>query len=222
VSVLLAMDTALREAIVAIGTPDGKWLGEDRWSAGYRHGEELLPRLRTLLTVAGVELVDVSAVIVGTGPGAFTGLRVGIATAKALASGLGVPIVGVSTAEALLTAATRDGDGPADALLLPAGPSDRVLVRNGTAALLPAGADLPPDLGPGLVAVDLLDRAPDAALARGERAVAGLATALVALGAARFARGAVDDLARLVPEYVTLPRGVAQVTGEVEWSHGLR
>ena len=43
-----------------------------------------------------------AAIVVGTGPGAFTGLRVGIATAKGMAHALGVPIVGVSTADALL------------------------------------------------------------------------------------------------------------------------
>ena len=154
-------------------------------------------------------------IVVGTGPGAFTGLRVGIATAKGIAHGLGLPIIGVSTAEALLA-----GSPSGSVLLLPAGPSDRLLVRNGgPASLVPAGTE--PDLEPGesIVAVDLADRAAADALARGETARAGLAAALLSIGAERLATGAVDDLARLVPEYVTLPRGVKSETGEVEWSH---
>jgi tRNA threonylcarbamoyladenosine biosynthesis protein TsaB len=217
VSVVLALDTALRRAVVALAAPDGRLLASNAWEAGYRHGEELLPRLRALLERQGVAMADVDGIVVGTGPGAFTGLRVGIATAKALAHGLGRPIVGVSTAAALLDAAGGTG-----AMLLPAGPSDRVLVADGVAELLPAGTDVPASLAIDLVAVDLPDRAPPEALARGERALAGLAASLVRLGAERLARGDSDDLARLVPEYVTLPRGVTRAVGEVAWSRGLR
>ena len=100
------------------------------------------------------------------------------------------------------------------------GPSDRLVATSGgPARLLPAGTE--PDIAPGetLVAVDLPGRAPDDALARGEAARADLGASLVALGAARLATGDVDDLARLVPEYVTLPRGVTTEGGEVAWSH---
>ena len=217
-TLVLAIDTALTRAIVALGRSEGTLVESTTWVAGHRHGEELLPRLEALLTATRVALRDVGGVIVGTGPGAFTGLRVGIATAKALAHGLGCPIVGVSTAEALLAA----GRGAGRALLLPAGPSDRVLVRDGVAALLPKGLDLPSGVEVDLVAVDLAGRATDESLARGELAVAGFASALVRIGAERLARGDVDDLARLVPEYVTLPRGVTRSSGEVEWSRGPR
>ena len=70
-------------------------------------------------------------------------------------------------------------------LLLPAGPSDRLVVRDGTpAALLPAG--LEPEIGPGetLVAIDLPDRAPADALERGEVARASLGASMVRLAAA--------------------------------------
>jgi tRNA threonylcarbamoyl adenosine modification protein YeaZ len=208
--------------VVALGDRDGLLVADDGWVAGYRHGEELLPRLTALLQHSGVTLNDVDAIIVGTGPGAFTGLRVGLATAKALAHGLGRPIVGVSTAAALRSAAAATGGAPG-AVLLPAGPSDRVLVVEGSAAvLLPAGSDPPPDVDDGLIAVDLESRAPAAASALGERAAAGLSAALLRIGAERLGRGDVDDLARLVPEYVTLPRGVQRESGEVAWSHGRR
>jgi tRNA threonylcarbamoyl adenosine modification protein YeaZ len=207
---------------VALGRVEGTVIDEDAWLAGHRHGEELLPRLSGLLARNGLAIGDVEAIIIGTGPGAFTGLRVGIATAKALAHGLGVPIVGISTGAALLAA----DDGPAGSgergLLLPAGPSDRVLVFAGEARLLPAGTE--PDEVPAerLVAVDLVGRADAAALERGERAIAALGASLIRLGADRLARGDVDDLGQLVPDYVTLPRGVTRERGEVAWSHGPR
>ncbi len=94
-------------------------------------------------------------------------------------------------------------------LVQPAGSSDRVLTRPGVPPrILPGGE--PPDLGPGerLVAVDLDGREPAAAVELGAAAQAGLATALLAAGAERLRERGGDDLARLVPEYVTLPRGV--------------
>ena len=59
-------------------------------------------------------------------------------------------------------------------------------------------------------------------MALGEQALAGLAGTLVELGARRLAAGAADDPSRLVPEYVSLPRGVRATGGEIEWSHGPR
>ena len=73
-----------------------------------------------------------------------------------------------------------------------------------------------------LVAVDLDGRAPVEATARGDGARDGLANALMRLGTQRYAAGDEDDLARLVPDYVTLPRGVRAATGEVAWSRDLR
>lgn len=220
---LLAIDTATSIAVVALGDRTGRLIAEEPWVAGYRHGEELLPRIRRLLESSSVAMTDLTAIVVGTGPGAFTGLRVGIATAKGLAHALDRPIVGVSSGEALIGAAGGDTEPAGVALLLPAGPSDRVIVRSGhDARLLPGGTE--PELAAGeiLVAVDLADRAPGDASARGDRARAGLGAALVRIGAGRIAAGERDDLARLVPEYVTLPRGVRASTGEVAWSRDHR
>ena len=218
---LLAIDTSGTRALVALGSPDGALIDERRWQAGYRHGEELLTRTDELLVSNRVALAQLGGIVVGTGPGAFTGMRVGIATAKALAYGLDIPIAGVATSEALLAAARAVAGAPesrAAALLLPAGPSDRVLVLGGVASLLRGGEEPELDSAALLVAVDLPDRAPAEALALGARAEHGLSAALLRLGAARLASGG-DDVARLVPEYVTLPRGIASVKGEVRWSH---
>jgi tRNA threonylcarbamoyl adenosine modification protein YeaZ len=220
---ILAIDTSGTHAVVALGEADGTLLAERRWVAGYRHGEELLTQIDGMLTAAGVAPAGLSGIVVGTGPGAFTGLRVGLATAKGLAHGLGIPIAGVATSEALLEAAMPPSGRLAAkaALLLPAGPSDRVVVFEGKASLLRGGEE--PDLEPGaiLVAVDLLDRAPAEAQLLGGRATDLLPAALLMLGVARLAAGG-DDVARLVPEYVTLPRGVPIAKGEVRWSHDHR
>ena len=217
---LLAIDTSGTNALVALGTDEGAIIDERRWQAGYRHGEELLAHVDEMLAAAGLTVAGLSGIVVGTGPGAFTGLRVGLATAKALARGLNVPIAGVATSQALL-AGTPVGAGEEAVLLLPAGPSDRVLVAGGVAVLVKGGDE--PDLPAGavVVAVDLSARAPQDAIARGLAAEAGLPAALLRLGAPRIAAGG-DDVARLVPEYVTLPRGVAAVKGEVRWSHDQR
>ena len=220
---LLAIDTATTRVVVATGTLDGQADGITTWAAGHRHGETLLPTIGRFLGEQNIRRSRLTGIVVGTGPGAFTGLRVGIATAKGLAHGLGLPIVGVSTAEALLAAAADGGATASPVLLLPAGPSDRILVRpGGRPELLPGGTE--PDLAATevLVAIDLDGRAPSDALERGERARAGFGQALIRIGAERLRTEAVDDLAELVPEYVTLPRGVTGQTGEVAWSHDRR
>ncbi len=143
------MDTATTRAVVALGNPAGRLLAEDRWVAGYRHGEELLARIERLLAAAGVPPAELGGLVVGTGPGAFTGLRVGLATVKALGHALGLPVAGVVDLER--PAARRGGrrrGGPALLLLQPAGPSDRVQSRNGEPSrILAGGAE--PDLRPG-------------------------------------------------------------------------
>jgi len=217
---ILIIDTATTRAVIALGTPDGTLIERRLWTAGYRHGEELLTRIDGLLTDRGVALADLGAIAVGTGPGAFTGLRVGIATAKGLAHAMRLPIVGVPTGLALLGAVRAAGstepdaragaaDAPALVLLQPAGPHDRSFLRPGeTARILVGGTD--PELAAGerLVAVDLAGRAHEDAVALGEAAVDGLAAAMLTTAARRLAAGDADDLATLVPEYVTLPRGV--------------
>ena len=222
---ILAIDTATSDVVVALGTPDGEWIDGDAWPAGHRHGEGLLPSIGRLLDAAGVHRASLGGIVVGTGPGAFTGLRVGLATGKALAHALARPLAGVPTSAALVAAVASLGHA-ADAvvLLLPAGPSDRVVVRPGASpAIVPAGTE--PELAADdvVAAVDLAGRAPDDAVARGTAARERLGRELLRLGAPRLRDGG-DDLAQLVPEYVTLPRGVASAsaTGEVSWSRDHR
>jgi tRNA threonylcarbamoyl adenosine modification protein YeaZ len=219
---ILAIDTATSRVVVAVGTIDGQPLGLSYWEADHRHGEQLLPSIVRVLGEANVRRSRLEAIVVGTGPGAFTGLRVGLATAKGLAHGLGRPLVGVATSEALIEAAAAAEGIPAAriVLLLPAGPSDRVVARPGAPARRIAGGTDVDGLRADdvLVAVDLDDRAPGDAVERGARARDDLGPQLLRLGAARLTTSGADDLAGLVPEYVTLPRGVAATVGEVTWS----
>jgi tRNA threonylcarbamoyl adenosine modification protein YeaZ len=205
---LLVVDTATTVAVVALGTPGGELIEARDWVAGYRHGEELLARIDRLLRDHELAAGDLGGLIVGTGPGAFTGLRVGIATVKGLAYALGLPVAGRSTGESLLAAAMEAAGTRRVALIQPAGPSDLVLSRaDQVPRIVVGGADLGLEPGERLAAVDLAGRAPDEAVALGDAARAGLATGLLRAGAPRVRDGG-DDLARLVPEYVTLPRGV--------------
>jgi tRNA threonylcarbamoyladenosine biosynthesis protein TsaB len=73
----------------------------DRLSAGPAHARELMPAIADVMERAGVEFGDLDAIAVGVGPGTFTGLRIGIATARALAGATEVPLRPVSSLAAL-------------------------------------------------------------------------------------------------------------------------
>ena len=219
--VILAIDTATTRIVIATGSPSGVADGISTWPAGYRHGETLLPSIGRFLGEQNIRRSRLAGIVVGTGPGAFTGLRVGIATAKGMAHGLGIPLVGVSTGEALL-AASGVARG---VLLLPAGPSDRLVVRPGAHPFpLPAGEEPEVRDGETLIALDLAGRAPADALERGEMAHRGLGHELIRLGAERLAGAGTtpNELETLVPDYVTLPRGVRAADGSVAWSRDHR
>lgn len=84
-------------------------LGEFGLNRGLTHSECFLPMLEALLKNAKLKIGDMDAIAVTTGPGSFTGLRIGIATAKAFAHSLDLPLVGVDTLEAQARAAGIEG-----------------------------------------------------------------------------------------------------------------
>ena len=81
---VLAIDTATTHVVIAAGTPEGVADGVSTWTAGYRHGETLLPTIGRFLGEQNIRRSRLVGIVVGTGPGAFTGLRVGIATLRKL------------------------------------------------------------------------------------------------------------------------------------------
>jgi tRNA threonylcarbamoyl adenosine modification protein YeaZ len=97
---LLALDTATPAVTVALH--DGtRVLAESTAHDPRRHGELLAPAIETVLRQAGASRTDLTDVVAGTGPGPFTGLRVGLVTARTLAAALSLRLHGVGTLDAL-------------------------------------------------------------------------------------------------------------------------
>lgn len=229
---ILALDTATRQPTLALVGGDGGVVDERQWQSEHRHGEQLLERLDDLLSAAGATPSDLAGVIVGVGPGSFTGLRIGLATAKTIAYSLEIPIAGVSTTQALALAAVwGDGARHEVAVALPAGATDRyvdrmiiegeIVVDPEPAQLVAGQAAFAEAVGDAeLIAVDLAgaEDISDDAIERGQAALAGLGRALARLGTQALADGRHEDVARLVPAYVALPRGIAKAAAEMTWS----
>ncbi len=109
----------------------------------------MLEDVRVVLAGGGLELGQLNAIVVGRGPGTFTGLRIGIATARGLGMALGIPVSGVSTLDALL-----QGDGVQVACIdarrgevfaAGAGIEPQALSPQRLAAMLPVGATVAGD-----------------------------------------------------------------------------
>jgi tRNA threonylcarbamoyl adenosine modification protein YeaZ len=106
--VLLAFDTATE--LVTVALHDGSSVVAERGSErAMKHGEHLAPLIQAVLADAGVARTDVTAVAVGVGPGPFTGLRVGIVTARTLGLALDVPVYGACTLDVLAVEAVATG-----------------------------------------------------------------------------------------------------------------
>jgi tRNA threonylcarbamoyladenosine biosynthesis protein TsaB len=229
---MLVIDTATRQGVVGLADGDGHLLAAQTWTTGHRHGEELLTRLESALAGLDATAQSIRWIAVGVGPGSFTGLRIGLATAKTLAYGLGVPLIGVSTSRALALAA--DMPNRQLVVVLPAGAHDRYVTRirvdghhademQPPALAVSLASEVAASESVPLIAVDLVEpEVPASAVLLGQRAVRGLPAALATLGAAAFAAGGQDDVAQLVPAYVALPRGISEAAASVEWSPDLR
>lgn len=94
---LLALDTSTDWAGIAL--TDGETLAELNWTAGRKQTTHVMPEVERLIGTLGLSAAHLGAVAVATGPGSFSGLRVGLAIANGLAIATGIPVLGVSTIE---------------------------------------------------------------------------------------------------------------------------
>jgi tRNA threonylcarbamoyladenosine biosynthesis protein TsaB len=224
---ILALSTSGPHAAVGLRTDDGR-VALRPLGSGAERGRGVVPTVDALLRDAGLAARDLKGVAVDVGPGSFTGVRVGVATAKALAAGLGVPVVGVTSLDALAVAA-----GPAEHPLLVlrdarAGEAYFALYRALPAPLAPGAPAVSP---PHRVSRPARGRAQDIAAALEERSIAkvlavgedaerlavtlpltgllaGVRTpdagpeAVLSLALPRFEAGTVDDAEALAPRYL--------------------
>jgi tRNA threonylcarbamoyladenosine biosynthesis protein TsaB len=96
----LAMDTATGTLTVAVGEP-GALLGEATTNLKRNHSNRLMPLIDVLLDDIGIQPENLKGIIVGHGPGSYTGVRIGVATAKMMAWALNIPLLGVSSLDGL-------------------------------------------------------------------------------------------------------------------------
>jgi tRNA threonylcarbamoyl adenosine modification protein YeaZ len=109
---LLAFDTATHAVTVCLHTGEagGEVIASSTVVDALRHGELLAPGIQRVLAEAGARPGDLSGIAVGVGPGPFTGLRVGIVTARTMAAVLSIPVYGVCTLD-VVAAGVSDQPG---------------------------------------------------------------------------------------------------------------
>jgi tRNA threonylcarbamoyladenosine biosynthesis protein TsaB len=148
--VILALETATRACSAALLAPSGELLGERHAEDGPAHTQLLLPFVHAILSGAGADIEAVGTVVVSLGPGSYTGLRIGVATARALAAaGAELQLAGVPTLAALAWALAADAQGAGSRCLVPLIDGHRKEVfaacyeqlRGGLRPLALAGAD---------------------------------------------------------------------------------
>lgn len=150
VVLLLAIDTSTptvtagvvsllrpHELIGSDGLPTGQpveLLAERSVTDAFAHAEQLMPLVHAALADAGTDLAGLDAVVVGLGPGPFTGLRVGIATAQALGDALDLPVHGVGSHDAAARARMQRPEPPDGPFLMVTDARRREVYLSGYAA----------------------------------------------------------------------------------------
>ncbi len=163
---ILGLDTATAATAAAAWAPgrDGAERRDDPPpGARPRHSERLLALVEEVLAAAGGGWKDVERIAVGVGPGGFTGLRLGVATARALAQARGLPLAPVSSLEALARGAGPLGEGRPVTAVIDARRGEAFAAAWEGEALVLAPAAYTPE--------DLATRLPAGALAVGDGAV---------------------------------------------------
>lgn len=107
---ILALESSAKAASVAL-CRDGVLIAQSQQCSGLTHSCTLLPMAEQMLKNTDTRLADVDAIAVARGPGSFTGVRIGVSTAKGLAWGAQKPAIGVSTLEAMAYHGLAAGEG---------------------------------------------------------------------------------------------------------------
>jgi tRNA threonylcarbamoyladenosine biosynthesis protein TsaB len=197
---LAAIDTSSDRAGIALF--DGTTVSVVAWNAQRNHTVTTLSQLDHLLRLTGIELANLGAVAVATGPGSFSALRVGLSTAKGLAFSLGIPVLGVRTTDAI-AAQLAWADRPVIAVM--SAGRGRVVWSRYTGGLQIDG--------PRNTTVDELRAEIDVALVAGETDLltgietiplpaGGRVEQIARIGWTRWMAGERDDAALLEPIYV--------------------
>jgi tRNA threonylcarbamoyladenosine biosynthesis protein TsaB len=228
---VLAFDTSTAQVSVAIGD-QGVVRGSVQLAGGRRHAEQLAPAIDYLRRELAVDLDHLAAIAVGTGPGLFTGLRVGVTTAKVMAQALRIPVIGIPSLD--LVAYPLRHSGRTIVAVLDARRREVFAARY---LPVPGGvqrvsdyavhapdelvADLAVDSHGLLLAGDGIDRFPAefATLEHAEFAGSSFrapsVAALVELATARAEREEFEQPAELRPLYLR------QSDAEIAWDHGV-
>ena len=140
---ILSIDTSTGQCAVALVDGPREWSLAEAMDRG--HAERLFPMIEEVLAEAGADFNDLTRVAVCTGPGSFTGLRVGVAAARGLALGCGIPAIGITRFEACAT--------PETARIALPGRGGQIYVQDFT--------DGSPSGGPRIEAGEAEDRLPD-------------------------------------------------------------
>lgn len=181
---VLAFDCA-GAASSAVVWRDGRVLARQERAQRHGQAEVLMPMIQAALAEAGLDYGALSAIATTTGPGSFTGLRVGLAAARGLALATGLRAVGVSTFEAAAHAVTEEERRGRAVLAAIDSRRDEIFVQSFDASLAPLAG--PATLAPDAAAA----AAPDGALVLTGDATAPLVAALAARGRKTMvARGA--------------------------------
>jgi tRNA threonylcarbamoyladenosine biosynthesis protein TsaB len=210
---LLALETSTTAGSVA-AFADERLLAELTLDAGQKSARSLAPAMAELWKTIGWKPADVEMIAVGVGPGSFTGLRVGLTTAKTLAYAVGASVIGVNTLLAIAHRAPPDVErlwaiidayrGQVFAALVEREPNKPPTELEPTAAIdeaawlarLSSGDVV---TGPGLV--KLRDRIPSGVVALPEALWPATAKAVGEIGWQQYMAGARDDLWALAPQY---------------------
>ena len=205
---ILAIDSSTSNLRVGLSNTSGQIFAAEN-SDKYRHAEFIFRLITDVIGKAEIKKTDIDAIVISTGPGSFTGLRVGMATAKALAVSLQIPIAGVSLFAAI--AERLYGELGKAAVLVPSrrneyylGIIDSPRFDDDSISVIKADklrsiSDLPPLVG---IECDLSGLMIPNARVITERDFRVSISDFIASGAVRLDSVGGDDISRLEPLYV--------------------